>query len=357
MRFIHCADLHLDSKMEGLPSEQSKIRREEVLRTFERLADFASENGVSAVIIAGDMFDTTRVTIKTRDRVLSAINKHSEVDFLYLAGNHDDQNFISAMDELPENLKVFGDDWTAFNYGKIKISGVMLNSLNAKTVCDTLRLNNEELNIVVMHGQIAGYKSEEAAEIISLPRLKDKNIDYLALGHIHSYSEGVIDSRGKYAYSGCLDGRGFDELGDKGFVLIDTNEKLTTGFIPFSSRNLYEHEFDVTESSNWYEAIEVLIEELKTKYDKKSLIKVVLKGTHKPDFYIDKDNLTDRLNEIFFFAKVYDRTELEIKPEDYIHDKSVRGEFVRAVWESDLSTEEKHRVITCGLNALKGEEI
>jgi len=208
-----------------------------------------------------------------------------------------------------------------------------------------------------MHGQIAGYKSEEAAEIISLPRLKDKNIDYLALGHIHSYSEGVIDSRGKYAYSGCLDGRGFDELGDKGFVLIDTNEKLTTGFIPFSSRNLYEHEFDVTESSNWYEAIEVLIEELKTKYDKKSLIKVVLKGTHKPDFYIDKDNLTDRLNEIFFFAKVYDRTELEIKPEDYIHDKSVRGEFVRAVWESDLSTEEKHRVITCGLNALKGEEI
>ena len=87
------------------------------------------------------------------------------------------------------------------------------------------------------------------------------------------------------------------------------------------------------------------------------LIKVVLKGSHKTDFYIDKDNLSNRLNEYFFFAKVYDRTELKVEPEDYLMDKSVRGEFVRAVWESDMSAEDKRKVILCGLNALKGEEI
>ena len=43
--------------------------------------------------------------------------------------------------------------------------------------------------------------------------------------------------------------------------------------------------------------------------------------------------------------------------EDYAHDKSVRGEFIRSVWESALSQEEKSRVIMCGINALKGEEI
>ena len=82
MKFIHCADLHLDSKIDGLPSDKSKIRRDEILRTFECLCDYASVNSVSAVIIAGDMFDTARVTTKTRDRVFNAIKKNFNVDFL-----------------------------------------------------------------------------------------------------------------------------------------------------------------------------------------------------------------------------------------------------------------------------------
>ena len=60
---------------------------------------------------------------------------------------------------------------------------------------------------------------------------------------------------------------------------------------------------------------------------------------------------------LFFFAKVYDKTELEVNLSDYEFDKSVRGEFVRAVWESDLDSQEKNKIIMCGLSALKGEEI
>ena len=358
MKFIHCADLHLDSKIDGLPSDKSKIRRDEILRTFECLCDYASVNSVSAVIIAGDMFDTARVTTKTRDRVFNAIKKNFNVDFLYLSGNHDDENFISASETLPENLKVFGESWSNFRYGNVTISGVILNALNSRAIYDMLKLSEQEINIVCMHGQVAGYKSDEAAEIISIPRLKDKFIDYLALGHIHSYSKGDIDHRGKYAYSGCLDGRGFDELGDKGFVLIEVeNEKLNTEFVNFSSRNLEVFEFNVEDFSEWYSASEQLFIEIKSAFKQTDLIKVVLKGSHKTDFYIDKDNLSNRLNEYFFFAKVYDRTELKVEPEDYLMDKSVRGEFVRAVWESDMSAEDKRKVILCGLNALKGEEI
>ena len=91
-----------------------------------------------------------------------------------------------------------------------------------------------------MHGQVAGYKSSEDAEVISIPRLKGKYIDYLALGHIHTFSKGQIDERGHYAYSGCLDGRGFDELESKGFVLLNCeNGKVESEFIEFSSRALY----------------------------------------------------------------------------------------------------------------------
>ena len=95
--------------------------------------------------------------------------------------------------------------------------------------------------------------------------------------------------------------------------------------------------------------------DLRSEYPPESLVKVVLKGAHGADFLIDKDDLAARLNEYFFFAKVYDRTELKVSAEDFSLDKSVRGEFVRTVMESDLSEEDKNAVILTGLNALKGE--
>ncbi len=357
MKFIHCSDLHLDSKIDQLSSEKSKIRRGEILRSFERLCSFAKDNQVSAVIIAGDMFDTSRVASKTRDRVISAIASASEVDFLYLSGNHDDDNFISQIESLPENLKVFADEWTKFSYCNVTISGVKLSSINAQFVADSLSLNENDFNIVTLHGQVAGYNSKEMAEIISIPAFKDKNIDYMALGHIHYHQTGAIDQRGKYAYSGTLDGRGFDETGDKGFVLIEVNGKdAEYKFVDFSSRRLYEHAFNVSDYSTFIEARAELMKELKS-YSFESLIKVVLTGECSTDFDLDKEGLSTLLNEKFFFAKVYDKTELKIQIEDYLLDKTVRGEFVRAVWESDLDSEQKRKVILCGLNALKGEEI
>lgn len=357
MKFIHCADLHLDSKMEALSAEKSRIRKEECLRTFERLCAYATENGVTAVIIAGDMFDTTRVSIKTRDRIIAAIRANEQVDFLYLSGNHDEDNFIAQIEEMPKNLKVFTDDWTEFSYGDVLISGVRFTSINHASIYDTLSLPVFKFNIVVLHGQVAGYNSNEKAEVISIPKLKDKNVDYLALGHIHSYAEGVIDNRGKYAYSGCLEGRGFDETGEKGFVLIEVvDKKASYEFVKFSARNLVEVEFDVSEYPTYISAREDIINKLNENCSKNDLVKLVVKGEVSPDFNLDKTGLNLVLNESFFFAKIKDKTALKINVEDYAHDKSVRGEFVRAVFGSNLSDEQKNSVIACGLNAFKGED-
>lgn len=357
MKFIHCADLHLDSKMERLPSDKARIRRDEILRTFERLCLYAQDNDVRAVIIAGDMFDTPRVTLKTRGRVLQAISSAKDVDFLYLSGNHDDDNFINETEELPCNLKVFNDEWTSFDYDDVVISGVKLSVVNSSSVYDTLNLDEKKFNIVTLHGQVVGYKSSDNAETISIPRLKDKNIDYLALGHIHGYSEGQIDLRGKYAYCGCLEGRGFDETGDKGFVLVDVNEKKASyQFVNFSSRNLYEVEFDVGEFDSWFTMREHVVNELSLGIKNSSLVKIILTGGHAIDFDIDKDAFADKLNDLFFFAKVYDKTELKYDINDYINNKSVLGEFVRAVHESNMDELTKRRVIMCGINAIKGEE-
>ena len=357
MKFIHCSDLHLDSKIDALSSEKSKIRRDEIVRSFERLASYAVENSVVAIFIAGDMFDTTRITEKTKKRVLNVICSNPQVDFLYVSGNHDDDSFFSQIESMPKNLKIFSDSWLSYRYDDVVVSGVNFNSVNADSIFGTLNLNDKDVNIVLLHGQIVGYKSNEKAEIIPIPKLRDKNVDYLALGHIHSYSEGKIDNRGKYVYSGCLDGRGFDETGDKGFVLINVEDgKLQSEFVSFSSRQLHEFEFNVSGYENWFQARDNAIKDLTTKYQLTDLIKVVLVGDKTTDFDIDVDEFASLLNSYFFFAKVYDETQIKISLTDYEFDKSLKGEFVRAVWESDMEEQMKQRVIMCGIKALKGEE-
>ena len=58
MKIIHCSDLHLDSKMKSnLDSKKAKERRDEILITYQNMINFAKENGVKIILIAGDLFD------------------------------------------------------------------------------------------------------------------------------------------------------------------------------------------------------------------------------------------------------------------------------------------------------------
>ncbi len=355
MKIIHISDLHLNSAMNALSGEKSKIRKEEIIHTFERIVDYAKSNGVSAIIIAGDMFDTSNVAVRLQSRIIHNIISNPEISFFYLSGNHDQDNFIKGLETIPQNLIIFNNEWSYFKIGDVCICGVCLNSVNSVSIYNSLILDENAINIAVLHGQIAGYVNSNEGEIISIPRLRDKFIDYLALGHYHSYSEGEVDLRGKYVYSGCPDGRGFDETGDKGFVLLETNDKkICHQFISFSSRKLFEVEYELDKTVGWYETQNKIIAKL-SEFSSDSLIKLVIKGSHCIDYDVDIDNLQNKLNKLFFYVKVVDKTSLQLSEDDYLLDKSVRGEFVRGVMASNLSDELKNKIIMCGLKALKGE--
>ena len=83
MKWIHCADLHLGSRVEtNLTAEKARERKAQLLQTFGRLTDFAAENGVRAVLLAGDVFDTGHPSVKTCRYVLDQIRRRPEIDFL-----------------------------------------------------------------------------------------------------------------------------------------------------------------------------------------------------------------------------------------------------------------------------------
>ena len=359
MRLIHTADLHLDSVMtRNLDRTKAHERRRELLETFVRMVEYASEKQVRAILIAGDMFDTPAVSKGTRQEVLYTMENHPQIDFLYLRGNHDGDGFLSSMDSYPANLKLFGPSWTSYRYGDVVITGAELGGANAETLPDSLILEKKDTNIVMLHGQLTGYASTgEAAETISMPGLKGRGIDYLALGHIHSYAEGRIDERGRYCYCGCPEGRGFDETGRKGFVLLDADGgEVRSTFIPFASRQIVEVPVDVSDALTTLEAVDI-IAGADLPADGRDLVKLTLKGQLSPEADLDIVSIGRQFEDRYYSLRVKDETTLRINYEDYRYDHSLKGEFIRRVLSSGEDEEVQRQVIRCGLKALSGENI
>ena len=353
MRLIHCSDLHLDSRMESnLPAARARERRAEILGTFSRMVAWAQREKVDGVLICGDLFDSRRVSARTAELVLDIMENAAQVEFYYLRGNHDEGRDLFAGRQQPPNVHTFGENWTYYRWDSVVIAGMEPEDWNA--LYGALELPADTVNIVMLHGQESARPGEE---LIAIPNLREKNIDYLALGHIHSYQKQKLDERGVWSYCGCLEGRGFDECGKKGFVLVDTGKgRVETTFVPFAARQLREVVADisgcvtVTQLQNAMDAAAAGI-------NPDSLVKFTLVGTYTPQTQKDLTYLAKYFGQRFYFVKIKDDSRFHIQRGTYEHDVSLKGEFIRMVMASDKTEEEKGRIICAGLQALAGEAV
>ena len=357
MKIIHCADLHLDAKLStNFDEKQRKQRNAELLHTFERMVDFAVKNGVGAVLIAGDMFDRKTVSKIVRDTVFNCIEKAENKEFYYVRGIHD-ENFEAV--ELPRNMHVFTDEWTSFDLGEnITLSGSELTKNNCGYILSSIRNSPDCFNIVMLHGAATEITDKEDCLNINLKELRDKYIDYAALGHIHAPRWEKLDDRGIYCYSGCLEGRGFDECGERGFMLLDIDSSAHTfshEFVPFAHRRLYEVCADVTDCKNNYDVLKK-IEEATVGLADENLVKIVLQGKIDVALTLDEDFLlTGEALSRFYLAQVKSEYTRKVDYSVFEHDKSLKGEFVRSVNGAELTDEEKAEIIGLGIRLLSGE--
>ncbi len=334
----------MGAKIDGFPKEISEKRKTEVRNAFLRTVDFANKSGVSLVILAGDIFDREKPYKKDTDFFYSVVESNPQIDFLYLRGNHDEEG---ERPSLP-NLKTFGSEWTYYRYGKLTVAGIEIEKSNARSYYSTLSLDEKSVNIVTLHGQLG--------EEINLVKLRDKSIDYLALGHIHGYSDGKLDDRGRYAYSGCLEGRGFDETGVKGFVLIEVNDGLSYRFYPFSQRAIERYEVDVSTLLEGH-AMALKIKS-QIPFKRENIYRIELVGEVDADVEEFASDVKKYLENECAFLSVKDCTKKKIDYAAYEYDLSLRGEFVRTVQASeDYTDEEKAQIVAYGLKALAGREV
>ena len=355
VKILHTADLHLASSMKtDLSGEQATARKNELISNFKRMADYAGANGISAFIIAGDLFDTGRVPKKTVRYITDCMAAHPDITFFYLCGNHDRSDLSLLSDDLPENLVTFANEWKYIRKENVVFAG---RELLTDDMYDSLSLDSGDFNIVILHGQESF--SGGGGDLISIPGLAGKNIDCLALGHLHYYHAYDLDGRGTVCYPGCPEGRGFDECGEKGFVVIDTEaeKEERVSFVPFAARTLHEiHVFADTGDLALSDFERKIIEAVKD-IPSRDMVKVILEGKISADAEIDESFFDNLLDDRFYFSRFRDKTELYIDPDDYLGDVSLKGELIRYLGSLDIDPGLKRDAALAALAALKGEDI
>ncbi len=352
MKIIHTADLHIGSPLSSrLSGDKREARQNEIISNFRRLTEEAYALGASAIIIAGDLFDENDVGIRAKNAVIETVRWASDIRFFLLEGNHD--KGITEVMEMPKNLFTFGREWSYYELGEgVTVCGRKFLDEGA---FETLRLSKEKKNIAVLHGELR----EHSAPLYTVG-LKDaagKFIDYLALGHYHSYSVTRIDERGIAVYSGTPEGRGFDETGECGFVLIDTHGKTVTHrFIPFARRKIHDIKLSIDGMSGQADIIKAARKILEN-IPSSDMVRLELVGGYTSGIWKDAEALERELKASCYHLEIKDSSRLKTDYSGLKNDKSLKGEFIRAVLgDGALSDSQKDEVIRMGIAALSGED-
>lgn len=363
MKIIHCSDLHLDADLRSrFDSVSAAQRRAELMNTFMRLCRRAQEMKACAILICGDLFDTAAPSSSAVRAVEDLICSCSDVLFFYLRGNHDDISPLFSSRDLPGNFFLFGKEWTGWELEsgapggrKVCITGKEP-SAGSFTPPD---LDPSNLNIVMLHGQVReGYTSPDP-ETLPLGALRGRGIDYLALGHLHSYRSFALDERGIAAYCGCLEGRGFDECGECGYILLDTDSvpgTVQSRFVPFASRRIFRVPCDITGCQNDAEVYSRIGDALSSSSaGEKDLVRLELTGGLEYGCWPDPAAVRMEWDDRYHYFDIADNTVPVIHSDDFICDATLKGEFVRTVSAADeLDETDRARILRCGLRALSG---
>ena len=251
VKIVHAADFHLDSAFGALSAEQARQRRRESRELLTRLSNYVNQNGVDLVLLAGDLFDsdtTYRETLEALSEALGAMQAR-----VFIApGNHDPYSAKSPYATLswPENVHVF----TSKTFERVELPELQCAIYGAaftapvqdESLLAGFRAPEDDfIHLMVLHGDISA--TESRYDPLTKEQIKESGIDYLALGHTHQFGGFLREGQTTYAYSGCPEGRGFDELGEKG-ILTGTVErgKAELSFVPFArSRQGHDKFMDI----------------------------------------------------------------------------------------------------------------
>jgi DNA repair exonuclease SbcCD nuclease subunit len=232
-RFLHAADIHLDSPLHGLAKYEG-IQIDEVRgatrAAFDNLIRRAIDEEVDFVIIAGDLFDGGWKDMGTGlyfARAMGVLDREGIPAFV-LAGNHDAASVITRTVPWPPNVRLFNSrrpDTHLLQEIGVAVHG---QSFATPAVTDNLVLGYPEprdgmFNVGVLHTALAGREGHATYAPCDVDDLRGKRYDYWALGHVHAFE--IVWTGPYVVFPGNIQGRNVRETGPKGAVLVEVVDR------------------------------------------------------------------------------------------------------------------------------------
>ena len=261
IKFIHTADLHLDTPFKGLSNWNSELAgklKNATFAAFRNIVDLCLREHVDFLLISGDTFDSENRSLAAQLKFVSELKRLSDngVRVYFICGNHDPLNAWLEDLQMPENVFRFNaEDVENFTFPKNgrSIADIYGISFRNKTVNKNLarsyrlKVQPAPLNIALLHGTVGTPDLHENYAPFKIDDIIDKGFDYWALGHIHKRqvhrSEPPV-----VVYPGNPQGRDFGETGTRGCYMVELNENKNPdiSFIPTQLIRFERLEIDLT---------------------------------------------------------------------------------------------------------------
>ncbi len=230
-RFLHTADIHLDSPLRSLAlrdAELAELIGNATRRAFVRIVDMCLDEQVDALMIAGDLYDGDQTSMKTARFLAEQLRRLHEagIRVFIIRGNHDAIARITKELVLPESVKLFSGRAEAVEVDRargglpIVIHGLSFAQPHApESLLGKYRpVVDGAVNIGMLHTSLGGAPGHDLYAPCSLAELQATGFDYWALGHVHKRS--VVEERGAVVMPGMPQGRDINEAGAKSVTLV-----------------------------------------------------------------------------------------------------------------------------------------
>ncbi len=232
MKFIHAADIHLDSPLTGLSAYRdapTDLLRTATRDAFSMLVTEAIDEAVDFIVIAGDLYDGSWKDYNTGiffSREMGRLNA-AKIPVYLIYGNHDAESDMTKKLSLPANVHVFSSNKPlTFHLPELKVA-LHGQSFKHAATTNNLAVAYPEpiagwLNIGVLHTALEGYKEHPSYAPCSVAELTAKGYDYWALGHVHEHA--VLKEDPWIVFPGNIQGRHIRETGPRGAVIVTADE-------------------------------------------------------------------------------------------------------------------------------------
>ena len=244
-RFVHTADLHLDSPLKSLALRDPELAGAVATASrvaFSRIVRRCCEERVDALMIAGDVFDGTGNSVRTALFFASELKRLADagIETFIVRGNHDSRTAFGRGIDIPDGVHLFGDDGspvTARGNERVHVHGVSFRDPQApKSLLPRYgRPDADGIHIGLMHTSLGGAEGHGTYAPCSLSDLIGHGFNYWGLGHVHSRTVHHSSGDAAIVMPGMPQGRDIGEAGPKGATIVTITDDGTVALDEFAT--------------------------------------------------------------------------------------------------------------------------